>query len=179
MSSVLEMAFHRTSGCAPERGCCLLSFHNDIHHFLVIWGHWGLVTNPMIATIIQGGILLTALQDPHQQEKTTSAIFPLRWQRWLKVLSSSPGLCGAPHQCMRACSSHCLWFSDRISPYFIGGDVPTSVTAKLMGNHWDSVALGEPGECGSGGHWSHSVSASSYSCCSLSVRSSNQAAPLT
>lgn len=70
MSSVLEMAFHRTSGCAPERGCCLLSFHNDIHHFLVIWGHWGLVTNPMIATIIQGGILLTALQDPHQQEKT-------------------------------------------------------------------------------------------------------------
>lgn len=69
MSLVMEMVFHRTSGCALERGCCLLSFHYDTHHFLVIWGHWGLVTNPMIATIIQGCILLIALQDPHQQEK--------------------------------------------------------------------------------------------------------------
>lgn len=70
MSLVLEVAFHRTSACAWERGCCLVSFDSDTHHFPVIGGHRGLVTNPMIATIIQGCILLTAWQDPYQQEKT-------------------------------------------------------------------------------------------------------------
>lgn len=70
MSLVLERAFHRTSGCVLERGCCVVSLLCDTYHLLVIWGHWGLVTNPMITTITQGCILLTALQDPHQQDQT-------------------------------------------------------------------------------------------------------------
>lgn len=78
------------------------------------------------------------------RRRHTFAIFPSRWQRWLKVLSSSPGLHGAPHQCLKACSSRCLWLSDRISPYFFG-ECPTISHCQIYG---ESL-----GFCSSGRAW--------------------------
>lgn len=63
------MVFYRTSGCALGKGRHLVFLDSDTHHFPAIWGCGSPVTNLMTVIIIQGCILLTTLQDPHQQEK--------------------------------------------------------------------------------------------------------------
>lgn len=88
----------------------------------------------MIATIIQGCILLTALQDPHQQEKTYVCHLSF------KMTEMAEGI----KQLSRA-----LWYTTSMSegnaPVTVFGSltgflpislvsVPQSVTAKLMGN---------------------------------------------
>lgn len=139
-SLVLVMAFHRASVCTLGRDHYLVFFVCNTHHFLVIWGH------PVTIAVIQGCILLTALQDPHRQEKTYFCHVPFKMTEMTNSFKQLPVALWCTNIWWHGC---CLWFYDRNFPYFIG-ECPAISHCQTDGEllRFCTSVIGSPGPVG-------------------------------